>query len=389
MVTDQNAQLSSNSDGGKPRRNVRYVMVGGFLGAGKTTAIGKLGEFLKKRGQRVGLITNGQGTELVDTATLRSRGFPTEEVQGGCFCTKFDSLTAAADRLSGATDPDVFIAEPLGSCTDLVATVSYPLRNVYGKDLTIAPFSVIVDPILAARVFGLESGGKFSDKIAYIYRKQIEEADILVINKSDLVPPQKVARLQKVLGQHSVQATVFTVSARTGAGLQEWFEQIIQQSHSPRNAMQMDYNVYAEGEALLAWLNCTVRLSSVKYFNSSAILSELATRIQSLLQQEGGEIGHLKMMLDPHEEVGGIAALNLVRNDHVPEFSQELPEPIQSGEMLLNLRAEADPEILHSAVNRALLAVVEKSPDLFARMEHCEHFRPGKPQPTHRIPIPA
>src|SRR5262245_28513592 len=109
MVTDQNAELRSSSEAAKPRRSARYVMIGGFLGAGKTTAIGKLGEFLKKRGLGVGLITNGQGTELVDTATLRSRGFPTEEVQGGCFCTKFDSLTAAADRLSGATAPNVFI----------------------------------------------------------------------------------------------------------------------------------------------------------------------------------------------------------------------------------------------------------------------------------------
>ena len=64
----------------------RYLMLGGFLGAGKTTAVAKLAERLTAQGHRVGLITNDQGKELVDTAMLRSRGFATEEIPGGCFC---------------------------------------------------------------------------------------------------------------------------------------------------------------------------------------------------------------------------------------------------------------------------------------------------------------
>ncbi len=364
-----------------------YVMIGGFLGAGKTTAVGKLGEFLKKRGLNVGVITNGQGKELVDTATMRAHGFPTEQIWGGCLCGKFDLITEAVEKLRETMRLDAVISEPLGSCTDLVATVSSPLRQMHGRDYQIAPFSVMVDPVRAARVFGLETGGKFSETVAYIYRKQIEEADIVVINKSDLVSEEKLARLKKVIEQHAVNAGIFTVSARTGAGLEEWFECILRKTQIDRGAVQIDYNLYSEAEALLGWLNCTVRLSSVKYFDSARVLNELAIGIQALLQQEGGEIGHLKMTFDPDEDLGAIAVLNLVRNDHVPEFSQQLPEPVQSGELLLNLRAEADPEILHSAVNRALLALVDKSPQLFARLEHCEHFRPGRPQPTHRVTV--
>ena len=48
--------------------SARYVMIGGFLGAGKTTAILKLAEHLKNKGKRVGLITNDQSVDLVDTA---------------------------------------------------------------------------------------------------------------------------------------------------------------------------------------------------------------------------------------------------------------------------------------------------------------------------------
>src|ERR1041385_9206591 len=119
----------------------RYVMIGGFLGAGKTTCVAKLAQQLSDRGLKVGLITNDQGSELVDTAMLRSRGFATEEIPGGCFSCRFNSLVDAANRLNAASRPDVFIAEPVGSCTDLVATVTYPLRRIYGERFSIAPLS--------------------------------------------------------------------------------------------------------------------------------------------------------------------------------------------------------------------------------------------------------
>src|SRR5688500_20306676 len=165
----------------------RYIMIGGFLGAGKTTAVGKLAHYLTGKGLRVGLITNDQGRNLVDTTMLRAQGFATEEIPGGCFCCRFNSLVDAAQKLTASSRPDVFIAEPVGSCTDLAATVTYPLRRIYTDDCTGAPISVLVDPIRAQRVFGLQKGGSFSEKVIYIYKKQIEEADIVVISKSDLV----------------------------------------------------------------------------------------------------------------------------------------------------------------------------------------------------------
>ena len=111
---------------------------------------GGVAQHLTSRGLCVGLITNDQGSELVDTAMLRARGFTTEEIPGGCFCCRFNSLMEASQRLTAATRPDVFIAEPVGSCTDLVATVTYPLRRIYGDDFSIAPVSVLVDPVRAS-----------------------------------------------------------------------------------------------------------------------------------------------------------------------------------------------------------------------------------------------
>ena len=66
-----------------PSSKARYIMIGGFLGAGKTTAVAKLAQRLTERGLKVGLITNDQGRELVDTQMLRAKGFATEEIPGG------------------------------------------------------------------------------------------------------------------------------------------------------------------------------------------------------------------------------------------------------------------------------------------------------------------
>ncbi len=49
----------------------RFLLIGGFLGAGKTTLIGELTRKLEGEGRKVALITNDQGQGLMDTASAR------------------------------------------------------------------------------------------------------------------------------------------------------------------------------------------------------------------------------------------------------------------------------------------------------------------------------
>ena len=275
-----------------------YVMVGGFLGAGKTTVLLRLAEHLTAQGRRVGLITNDQSQGLVDTSIVNASGYPVEEITGGCFCCRFTSLTDAADRLTRDARPDVFLAEPVGSCTDLRATVQYPLRRLYGDDYRVAPLSVLVDPTRAARVLGLEAGRSFSPKVLYVYEKQLEEADLIVINKSDLLNGSRREALEGALSAHFPNAEIVTVSARSGANLPDWFARLSGQGML-RPAMDINYDTYAEGEALLGWLNATCRLLSSKPFDGNAFLHALASRVHEGLDAEGIEIAHFKMTLSP------------------------------------------------------------------------------------------
>ena len=124
----------------------RYIMVGGFLGAGKTTLLAAAAERLAAQGKRVALVTNDQAANLVDTAVLKEKGLSVDEVSGGCFCCKFDALIGAMDHLVDAGQPNVLLGEPVGSCTDLSATVMQPLKALHRDRYQLAPLSVLVDP---------------------------------------------------------------------------------------------------------------------------------------------------------------------------------------------------------------------------------------------------
>lgn len=366
-----------------------YIMIGGFLGAGKTTLIQRFARYLDERGTRVGLITNDQGAGLVDSAIGRSNHFPVEEISGGCFCCRFNSLIDAATSLTTANRPDVFLAEPVGSCTDLVATVSLPLQKIYGADYKVAPLSVLVDPIRAGQILGLTEGRKFSENVLYIYRKQLEEAEFIVVNKLDLLDEGKRADLVAALGREFPEAKVFEVSAREGTGCEAWFEAVLAAEMNTGRFLEIDYDRYGEGEALLGWLNATVEIKcegcGVDEFDGNELLQSLATTLRTRLERAGAEVAHLKMTLTPLGDPYEIAAINLVRGDSLPELSHHLYEPIEDGELLLNIRAEVDPATLEEAAIGALEETIAIDRGIMFRVAHLEHFRPGMPTPTHRL----
>jgi G3E family GTPase len=362
-----------------------YIMVGGFLGAGKTTAMLRLAEHLTWRGKRVGLITNDQSQGLVDTSIVAAKGYPVQEITGGCFCCRFNSLTDAAERLTREARPDVFLAEPVGSCTDLRATVQYPLRRLYGDDYRVAPLSVLVDPTRAARILGLEPGGSFSPKVRYVYEKQLEEADLIVINKSDLLNTDQIAALKGALTARFGQAAIVTVSARSGANLGDWFERL-SGALELRPSMEVDYDIYAEGEAMLGWLNATFRVSAPNSFEGNRFLQRLADAVRDRLAGDAIEIAHLKMTLAP-DTGSDLAVLNLVGSDRRPESVHRLADELSVGELIVNLRAEGDPEHLHAMALEGLQQTAREA-GITATVEHSEHFRPGRPQPTHRMTAP-
>jgi G3E family GTPase len=278
------------------------------------------------------------------------------------------------------------LAEPVGSCTDLVATVSYPLRKIYGDDYAIAPLSVMIDPKRCAKIFGITSGRSFSQKVVYVYRKQLEEANFIIINKCDSIDDALRERLVDAMQQEYPTAKILCCSARDGEGLEAWFEQLLAAGEPNAPSMELDYERYGEGEALLGWLNCTIQLQAQKPIDGNQWLINLVEAIRTKLQQASCEIAHLKMMLEPADSNGQVAVVSLVANDQPAELRESLLDNVTQGQLIINLRGEGDPTLLRNATLEAL-EQQRTGGACFSDVDvqHVEHFRPAKPTPEHRM----
>ena len=370
----------SDSQKGKSMKPV-YIMVGGFLGAGKTSTISRLAKHYMSLGKKVGIVTNDQTTDLVDTQSLRSQGFDVGEVAGSCFCCNFNALTSTVEHLGEGQLPDVILAEPVGSCTDLVATVIRPLTEVYGVPLDVAPYGVILKPSHGLRILRGEKTSGFSPKANYIFRKQIEEADFVVINRVDELSPDEVTELQMLIETEYPGRPVLRCSAKTGEGFSVLTETLEQRGLFGRRVMEVDYDIYAEGEAELGWLNSQVVLESTQDFDLDAFLMDLIQRLHARLLSSSAEAAHLKVIGLCESSY---AVANLVSNATGPELSLASNSQTLSANVVVNARVATDPADLELIV-REELAAAAAAIDVSQTVISLQSFRPGRPVPTHRI----
>jgi G3E family GTPase len=361
-------------------KRLRFVMIGGFLGAGKTTAMARLARYYTGRGQRVGLVTNDQAQDLVDTNSLRAQGFPVEEVAGACFCCRFDDLVGKVGRLQQSERPDVILAEPVGSCTDLVATVVQPLRDLYGQRFQVAPYPVLFKPSHGARILRNEPGTGFSPKAAYIFRKQLEEADAIVINRIDELSAAEVNDLASLVAQDYPGVPVLRLSAKTGQGFEALTELLDQDGNFGRKILDIDYDIYAEGEAELGWLNSSIQVTAPRPFDLDTLLLDVVSHLRQSLHWLGVEVAHLKA-IGLRDVSFGVA--NLVSSGTEPELSLPSHGRVQEAEVIVNARVAADPALIEKQVRQTMDEVCRAHGGR-AEVRSMQSFRPGRPQPTHR-----
>ncbi len=340
------------------------ILVGGFLGAGKTTLIVRAAEMLQRAGLRVAVITNDQDGGLVDTQFTGARAIPTREVAGGCFCCRFGDLMDAADQLRQHR-PDVIFAEPVGSCVDLSATILQPLKAYYRAEYRVAPLTVLVDPAMAARVFR----GEADEHVTYLFRQQLEEADVLCLTKMD----------QGADGPAMPAPVDFELSAVSGQGIGEWLD-AVRHGSRPVGArlLDVDYGRYAEAEEALGWVNVQADVELREALPPSSLAGPVVEEITARLAEERMGIAHLKVAVRCD---GGFVKVSVCRDGGEPRADGDLAaSPERRHEMTVNLRALGDPARL-LAIVEAALALLEGR----VEMTHVGAFRPVPPKPEHRF----
>lgn len=371
-----NHAIENNTNERRDNMKTRIILVGGFLGAGKTTLLWESARKLTEQGKRVGLITNDQASHLVDTAFLERSGSTVSEVNGSCFCCNFNGFSDAIFNIKEKIKADIIIAEPVGSCTDLSATVMQPLKENFDDKLDISPLTVLVDPErLKAMLEGVTSGLHAS--AAYIVEKQLEEADVIVITKTDLLSRDQLESLKRQSADKWPLAKILTMSSKNGEGMETWLNEVMNHFDAGTHLAEIDYDVYAEGEAVLGWLNTTVLLrgKSVSWDDiAEKILTELSHRFDSL----NVAVGHVKLLIESGNEY-------IIGNLTGEKSSSNIRGNAGTGneaKLILNARVEMTPANLENIVSEVVRKVC--GDDINQKVEASKCLSPGRPNPTHR-----
>lgn len=339
------------------------VLVGGFLGAGKTTLLLTAARELHSRGNRCALILNDQGDALVDTEFVSRHGLYHGEVIGGCFCCRFSRLLEVMDDLRPFA-PDVIFAEPVGSCTDISATTLHPLLELADR-CRVAPYTVLVDPQRAEKLL---SGGADPD-LAYLFRKQIEEADLVCFTKSDIFPGAPVL----------FDRPTRQLSAKSGQGVAAWIDEVLSGHFSTGSVLlEIDYEKYARAEAALAWLNAKAHIRPRIPSSPAALLGPLLCSLDADLTAAGITIVHLKAMVQADS---GFVKAALCANGQKPAVEGRLDaSPAYHHELLLNLRAMGAAETVGEIVARNVAVIDGHTSEV-----RISCFHPAPPRPEKRV----
>lgn len=359
-------------------KKTRVILTGGFLGAGKTTSLLQLAKRLHSEGIKVGIILNDQGSNLVDGELVKSNGFATVEITGGCFCCRFQDLLNGFEKLLDGNDPDVLLAEPVGSCTDLISTVFFPLQNNFPGKFSLAPFTVVADgTILQSLTAG--SNFPFSTEISYLYKKQLEEANIILINKTDLLEHEDLIHLKAALQERYPEKLIIPVCASNGSGFAEWIEALMMGSKQFYPLANIDYELYGKAEAMLGWYNSSLHIQCKDIFDPNDFIDELMIKVLSNIQKIDGKVAHLKVI---GKCSGGLIKASITQAAKSPVFSTRGYDFTKELDIIINARVEIDAWLLKQAVNEAIY-ILKTIYDLNIKVDHEECFKPSYPTPTY------
>jgi cobalamin biosynthesis protein CobW len=208
------------------------TIVTGFLGAGKTTLVRHLLE--NAGGRRIAVIVNEFGELGIDGEILRSCGVPgcrdedIVELANGCLCCTVadDFLPTMEALINRAEPPEHIVIETSG------LALPKPLLKAFGWPAIRA--RVTVDGVLAVVDGPAVASGRFADDpeavarqraedpsvdhdnpLAEVYQDQLQAADMVVLNKADLLDAATLERLQRDIGG-AVARAVKLVPARHG-----------------------------------------------------------------------------------------------------------------------------------------------------------------------------
>jgi len=180
---------------------MKTIIVGGFLGSGKTTVLIQFARFLVKRTSseiRVAILENEIGEVGIDNTLIGGSGFAVRNLFGGCVCcTVSGELTTAVSKIRDELNPEWLIVETTG--------LAFPKSMVENLSEALGIFArvcIVADAARWARLFLPMNA---------LLCGQIEGANTVLINKTDLAVD--IERVENDIREIEPLAEIYRISA--------------------------------------------------------------------------------------------------------------------------------------------------------------------------------
>ncbi|KXB08229.1 hypothetical protein AKJ58_00555 [candidate division MSBL1 archaeon SCGC-AAA385D11] len=271
---------------------MKVATIGGFYAVGKTTIITKMGKKLSENGKRIAVVSNDKGAISVDGEVIKKLGFETGEIAGGCVCFYLPLLKHIIDTITQKFVPDVLFLEPVAYF--LPSKLYSDLRKKF-DGVELAPVIILAD---ASRLLDYKER---SEELSYLESRQVKDAEVLVINKVDLVSESQLSAVRKMVQRINPKARLVETSGKMGAGLGELSNITLQERHEGAppvsKAVVKDFaksvtEMGERGEQYAIGTKKDLSESDVKNF-----LRDLLRGIAEKVFSAGGEINHIKALL--------------------------------------------------------------------------------------------
>lgn len=176
---------------GVAREAISFTLITGFLGSGKTTLVNNL--LTESHGMRIAIILNDFGAVNIDAGLIEKSSSDSISLENGCVCCTLTNglLGAVADLVGRESPPDHIILEASG-IAEPYAVIQAALAN---PALRLNGIVCIVD---ADRL----SEDLETSSLEPIIRRQARASDLIIVNKTDVAGPDKIAKVRDWL-QHT------------------------------------------------------------------------------------------------------------------------------------------------------------------------------------------
>ena len=355
----------------------RMLVLGGYLGAGKTTLAVNLAKTLKERRDKsVSIIMNDQGDVLVDTEYSKDAGFDTRDIMGGCFCTNFDKFVSSARTLVSTGKPDVIIAEPIGTSTNIMSSVVAPMRSLHPDEFSIAPFTVVVDCVRALDILSAKEKRDI-DTVDIIPAHQIREAEVIVLTKTDLVSKETVSEVRKAVDAILPGIRIIETSSADLRNIDDIMDIILSDEVSTKAPTGEKNQGFAFEKAKLGWYSGTFDLIP----KDDVDMYSLETDLMKGIAKEYGpkSIVHVKVLIESPEAA---AKMSLVQETMQVDGIYGSRFIKTRGKLVLNARVVSPPKKLEDTMRRLVEDAQTRYPmELVKTGEKC--FTPKPESPSH------